>query len=330
MTASSYDPVVLKRLALFIYENARKKYVDDELVTEDGPDKVDAIILTGDLATTGSVKDINRVKNFLHSPGKPRVPYLNLEREATLAAVVSPVWYLPGNHDRFVGTLNSAGIRYAFLPKFFDPGGRIFDNNLLDFQSYPVRILGDLTDASNRSSLRVVVIAADFTLKHFGEHKGVYGWLAQGLVDPKILDRLEEVTQKQIQEHHEKHEGKLCALWAIHFPPGYPHISSTNRLLNEDPLIKKAKQLQVKAILAGHTHEQVFYRKPAMGFDVLCCGSTTQFVPPKTPGANRFQILNITATDSDPDVVIQVESYKHKWVGEDGVRIAQFYREEII
>src|SRR6267142_6301196 len=110
MTASSYDSVVLKRLAHFIYDAAKRKVVDGQFVIEDSPDKVDAILLTGDLATTGSPKDIAVVKEFLQSTVDPGVPYRNLNREATLAAVASPVWYLPGNHDRFVPTLKPASI----------------------------------------------------------------------------------------------------------------------------------------------------------------------------------------------------------------------------
>ena len=326
MTASSYDSVVLKRLALFIYDNAKKKYKGDRLLTENGSDKIDAVVITGDLATTGSANDIGAVSEFLHSSPSSRQPYLNSKQEATLAAVASPVWYLPGNHDRFEPTRSWIRVGKFLFPKFFDPGGTLFDK-LIDFKSDPVHVLGVVEDSSNSPSIRVVLIAADFSLKQFGDHEGLYGWLAQGLIDDQILQKLEYTTEAQRAEHNENHAGTLCVLWAIHFPPGFPHISGTNRLLKEELLIDKAKQLGVSAILAGHTHEQVRYRKPKMSLDVLCCGSTTQYVPPMALGANRFQIIEITAPD--PGVVlIKLENYKHKWVGEDGVKIAQFYKED--
>jgi 3',5'-cyclic AMP phosphodiesterase CpdA len=274
MTASSYDSVVLKRLALFIYENAKKKYLGDRVLTEDGPDKIDAVVITGDLATTGSANDIAAVRDFLRSPASLREPYLNSNHEATLAAVASPVWYLPGNHDRFEPTCNWVPVGKFSFPKFFDPGGVLFDSELIDFRSNPAQLLGVVEDDSMGPSIRVVLIAADFSLRRFGAHEGLYGWLAQGLIDDRILQKLEGITNDQRAEHEEKHSGTLCVLWAIHFPPGFPHISGTNRMLNEQLLIDKANHLGVSAILAGHTHEQVRYRKPKMSFDVLSCGST--------------------------------------------------------
>lgn len=323
MTASSYDPVVLKRLAHFIYNYSRTKVVDGAVATENDPNSVDAVILTGDLATTGSSHDIQRVSNFLSSPFDHRYPYLNNNHEATLSAIKDPIWFFPGNHDRFVPTLNWIWINYLPIPKFFEPSGNQFDTQLLNFRSEPVRVLGELTDRSG--TLTVVVIAADFTLKRLGDHDGIYGWLAQGRVYENVLLELVKTTQQQISKHEAENGGTLCLLWAIHFPPGFPHISSTNRLLREEQLLAQANQNRVHAILAGHTHEQTLYRKPGMSSDVLCCGSTTQHVPLKSRGANRFQIIEISTGDAG--VHIGVENYKYKRAGEDGVSIAHFYKE---
>jgi 3',5'-cyclic AMP phosphodiesterase CpdA len=324
MTASSYDPVLLKRLAHFAYENARGK--EDDAGVEGGLDKLDAIILTGDLATTGNQNDIQLVKSFLQSTGNSRYPYLNDQHEATLGAIQIPIWFLPGNHDRLVPTLGLSWARNLPFPKFFEPGGTQFDNYLGDFKTDPAQVLG-LLPAASPTSLRVVIIAADFSLKSFGHHEGLYGWLAQGRIYNDVLASLLQKTEDQIAAHKEDPRGTLCVLWAIHFPPGFPHISQTNRILFEERLTAEAKQCGVKAILAGHTHEQVRYRKPAMTFSVICCGSTTQHVPPNTRGANRFQIINIAVSTAN-EVDISVENYKYKRVGEDGVGIAHFYRED--
>jgi len=334
MTASSYEPVVLKRLAHFIYHNSKEKLVDGKVVTEDSPEKIDAVILSGDLATTGHLDDIKKVKNFFTAPFDSRYPYESQMHEATVSAVRTPIWYFPGNHDRLQGNLDWVWITYAPFPlnhrpfpKFFDPGGTNFDSELLDFNNEAARVLGEIrAQISSHVALRVVVLAADFSLKGFGDHEGFYGWLAQGRVYDRILRQLVEKTKLERERTEQSDDQALCLLWAIHFPPSFPHISSTNRLLLEQELVQKATEHGVRAVLAGHTHEQVRYRKPTMNFDVFCCGTTTQYVPLNSGDANRFQIIVIDANDTD-DIVLSVENYRYKRAGEDGISIAHFYRE---
>jgi hypothetical protein len=170
------------------------------------------------------------------------------------------------------------------------------------------------------------MLAADFSLKQLGDHVGLYGWLAQGRVYDAVLNELVRKTEEQIAKHQEHGEGLFTILWVIHFPPGFPRISPTNRLIEEEKIIEKAKELEVAAILAGHTHEQLQYRKPAMGFDVLCCGTSTQFVPPNASGRNRFQIIEITG-DESTGVRIKVENYKYMRATQDAVPVSNFYRE---
>lgn len=325
--ASSYDPELLKSLAWFVYENARRKFSATRvLVEDDGPEKIDAVILTGDLATTGDAKDIGKVKDFLTAPFDSRYIYLSAAKQATLTASQIPVWYLPGNHDRFVATLDFEFVHNLAFPRIFNPGGHNFDVQLQNFQAEPVRVLGYLKEPlTKNSSLCVIVLAADFSLKRFEDHEGLYGWLAQGKVDLEdILPRLVKKTNEEIAKHKASGAGVICPLWAIHFPPGFPHIKKGSRLIGQKELIQAAKGCGVKAVLAGHTHEQTSYRKPGMNFDVLCCGTTTQYEP--LSRGNRFQIINITAEPAQ-GVQIALQSYKYKRVGEDGVSEAGFYEE---
>lgn len=327
MTASSYEPDVLKHLTLFIYDNARQRIVDGEDQSQEGEDNIDAVLLSGDLATTGNQLDIDKVKRFLNSSIHPRHPYENEDNEATLTAVSIPVWFIPGNHDRFEPTAKFFLYRGGLFPRFFDPGAQRFDQ-LMDFKHTPARELGALPDWSKGAvPFRVVVLGADFSLKQLGDHDGLFGWLAQGRVYDDVLQQLIHKTEEVVAKHSEYSEGCLCILWSVHFPPGFPHISSAHRLLFEAQLTKAANNCGVRAILAGHTHEQVRYRKPGTGFDVLCCGTTTQFVPRKTSRRNRFQIINITCNDAK-DVLITVENYKYMRAGEAGVKISNFYREQ--
>lgn len=328
MTASSYEPEVLKHLTLFIYNNARKKKVDGKDQTEEGDDKIDAVILSGDLATTGIQIDIDKLQRFFSSPIDPVHPWENQDGEATLAAVSIPKWIVPGNHDRYEPTG-----RFIFfqnlpvpIPKFFDPGAPRFDQ-IIDFQHAPAKELGALPDwTSGPATVRVVVFGADFSLRQFGDHDGFYGWLAQGCAYDDILQQLISKTEEAKSRHREHNQGALCILWVVHFPPGFPHLSKPHRLLFEGRLTRAANNHGVKAILAGHTHEQVKYRKPGANFEVLCCGTTTQYVPPKTSGRNRFQIINVTCNDSS-NVLITLENYKYMRAGEAGITISNFYSE---
>ena len=331
MTASSYEPEVLKRLAYFIYDRAREITFQGRTVVQEGVDKIDAVVLSGDLATTGNDTDIMKVKEFLSSPSDARYPYENLNHEATLNAVKTPVWFLPGNHDRFQPTTDWTNVRGGWVPVFFYPGATNFDARLLDFKTNPVAELGAIPNWDTGSvPLRVVVIAADFSLKQFVDHEGIYGWLAQGRVyedDDDVLPQLVAKTEDVIGKHKALGNGVLCLLWAVHFPPGFPHISRSNRLLFEERLIEKASQCGVRALLAGHTHEQVRYRKPGMDFDVVCCGTTTQHIPRGASARNRFQIIDISSSATD-GIRIEVENYQYLKAGQAGASMSYFYRED--
>lgn len=329
--ASSYDSDLLEALAELIYEHAKKKLDEDEkLVEEDGPDKLDAVVFTGDLATTGLPADIDMVYDFLKAKFDPRYLHQSVNKAATLSAVKIPVWYFPGNHDRFTPTRALTRIKLFPFPKFYEPGATTYDGKFWDFSTDPVRVLGDApADLAGGGKLRVVMIAADFNLRQFGDHKGVFGWLAQGRVYDDILTSLVEKTRQENAKHKESGADVLCVLWAIHFPPSFPHIGKSSRLLFEEALLARANECEVKAILAGHTHEQVRYRKPGMNADVLCCGTTTQYVPVpprRTPSeGNRFQIITVTAESTD-DIQIGVENYKYKSPLLDGVFRASYYK----
>jgi predicted phosphodiesterase len=326
MTASSYEPDVLKRLTLFIYNNARKKKIDGREHTEQGEDKIDGVILSGDLATTGIQLDIDKVKRFLSSSIDPVHPWKNQDGEATLTAVSIPIWIVPGNHDRFEPTRQSFRFQGVPLPIFFYPGAPGFDQ-IANFKHTPARELGALPDwTSGPTPFRVVVLGADFSLRQFGDHDDFYGWLAQGCVYDDVLQQLIDKTEAAKSKHKEHNQGVPCILWVVHFPPGFPHLSKPHRLLFEAKFTSAANNHGIKAILAGHTHEQVKYRKPGTNFDVLCCGTTTQYVPPKTSGRNRFQIISVTCNDSS-NVLITVENYKYKRAGEAGITISNFYSE---
>src|ERR1700720_1064243 len=176
--ASSYEPQVLEDLAEFIVNNVRGVKPDVAQLIESVAkqhdivilnEKLDAIVLTGDLATTGLEHDLRRVHSFLNADYEPDTPHKPKDAGSIIAAIsavntdITPIACLPGNHDRYSFPVG--------LPTYM-PGCRSFDTLLLDYQHQPVR---KIVVPSN-SDLKVVIFAADFTLRRLRDSKGPLGW----------------------------------------------------------------------------------------------------------------------------------------------------------
>lgn len=309
MAVSSYDPETLRALAKFIYDHARAKEDEEgNKIIESGEDKLDAVVLTGDLATTGSHDDIELVAKFLRSPASYKCRYKSAERHyrgPTLSAVKIPIICLPGNHDRFLGLDD------------FKPGSDEFDKQLFDYRDPPFREHELTAPITGGKQLRVVVLAVDFTLEQSYHCQGEFGWLAQGCAYTDRRKALANRTEKI--KNTAGDDELLCIIWAMHFPPMFPHYPHHSRLLAEENVVRAANRTGVKAILAGHTHVQSTYRYPGMGFWVYCCGTTTQYEPlamTQKDGerGNYFQIITITA-DANGQINISGKDYRY---GEKG------------
>lgn len=328
--ASSYEPRVLNHLAEFIVHNAKGVKPDVLQYDEDWAskhkivflkEKLDAVVLTGDLATTGLDADLKLVKRFFNADYDPDVPHLPIARGsiiATLSALdnaKTPVVFLPGNHDRYW---------FHWKVPTYMPGHDAFDTIVSDYRSKPVQ---RTPITAGHSKLQVVMFAADFTLRRFRDHQWLGsrpqwpgGWIAQGKVyedaDNDILGDLVSKTTNEIATR--KPDVPLCVLWAVHFPPKFPKQSSLHKLINEDRLLEEADRLGVNGILAGHTHYQQKYRDndPAE-CPVFCCGTTAQHEPKTSVEnpiqrykENLFQILTISVNAAGK-IQIEAEDYYH-------------------
>ncbi len=273
MLASSHDPAILQRLASFVYKQSATGLLD-------------AVILTGDIATTGATKDLEKAFEFIHAPADPRVPTQSASQKgkATLAGASKPVWLLPGNHDRY-----QRSIRGGYVP-----GGVEFDRVFQSDWQGPVQRFPSISKAG----LTVTVIGADLNLQTHRQSDRKLGWLGQGLADP-FLNQLEAAT-KQLSA-----ADRQCVIWAVHFPPLYPNISSYLKLLDDDLLVARANACGVKAVLSGHTHSAVKYRKSPMKFDVFCAGTVSQSFAPE---GNQFQIIEVSS-DASGNINITNEEY---------------------
>jgi len=270
--ANSYDPTILQSFAEFVNNQS----------------SLDAILFTGDIATTGDYPDLERAHRFVEAG--ITFPWLSGGlMEASLDKIRKTVWIMPGNHDRLERTT---------LPRKFTPGCREFHNVFDDFWDEDVRAYPLL----NGSDFSVAVLAADFSLR---SPKDCNPWplnrYSQGRAYEDILEKLESKTKNLKRGHG----GPIAILWAIHFPPEYPNIHSCMKLLKSEALIRAANDCGVRAVLAGHIHKRKRYRTTAMSFEVLCAGTATEHIPEEP---NHFQILNITHTQSTFD--IRLEHYE--------------------
>ena len=261
-------------------------------VEEQEPD-LHAIIITGDLATTGFDFDLEKGRIFLEGSGV---------FDQSIAATPAAKMLLPGNHDRYIYTAK------GFL---FAPGGKRFEAILEDHWSGPVRTYPSLR---NSDGLSVTIIAADFSLQSKNDCTLPFlklSRLAQGRVYPTILEELVSATEDAKKEERAKGFTPVI-LWAVHFPPFFVHRNSsrvsralnnlTKNLIDEKLLVEKAKANNVKAILAGHTHEAQDYGDSRLGVRILCAGSATQ-----DDATNKHcQIIEVSRNNiNQPKVIIR-------------------------
>jgi 3',5'-cyclic AMP phosphodiesterase CpdA len=230
---ASYVPPIISGVAQFCF--ARSAVTD-------------AIVITGDVATSGVDADLNVARNFVTA--QAAVGYVSDTRFPTLNASGLPVYVMPGNHDRYADNVGT-------------PNCRNFDALLSAYMPNFVSDIGYWID--QKENVQVAFVYADFTLQAridaLDNFFGIYG---QGRVYQDVLESLNDKT-RQLQT-----ENKVsCVVWVMHFAPfecGYGL-----RLINFNDVLSSATELGVKAILCGHTHDAS--RAVQSGHTVYCSGS---------------------------------------------------------
>lgn len=214
-------------------------------LTADGD--VDALVLTGDIAATGSKQDILAARQFVF--GQPASPK---GRSLKVASAERPILLLPGNHDRY--------------RRLGWPDGDQFDRTFR--RQWRVRRAAQCLGVFRREGASVALLAADFTLTSRDLASGLTGMWGQGRVSPRVLTALVELTRAVRLV-----DRAIGVIWCVHFPPGFDGISAPMALQNEKALSRAAAAEEVGLILCGHTHER---RCPYPVLDathVLCAGS---------------------------------------------------------
>lgn len=235
---ASYRPQLADAVAEFIYTEYAA---------------LDAIIITGDLATTGRAVDLAIAARYIDEPCANK--WLTSRETPSLNSRDLPAFLLPGNHDRYQ---DDAG----------NSGGTGFDNAFKAYWPGISRVSTFRFEMPDHEQLAIV--AADFSLRQnsdagaptalnrFGRGK-VYGDTIAALVaeTDSLYDR-----------------GCTAVMWATHFPPRPPGGSASLALMNEDALVTAASECGVRYLLAGHIHRKEHYSVGAGNLEVRCAASS--------------------------------------------------------
>jgi predicted phosphodiesterase len=264
---ASYVPEIVSGVAQFCFQRAAVS---------------DGILVTGDVATTGMMSDINVAYSFVAD--RASGGYVTSARSPTLNTSNTPIYVLPGNHDKFVDVSGTPNCQHfelkfgAYMRNFSSGVGhwiRRKQDCLLGF-IYADFCLLSRTDAIDKAI-------------------GAYG---QGRVYQHILDELRKRTLLLRNRY-----GEIRLVWVIHFAPfdcGYGL-----QLIDFATIIQAALALGVVATLCGHTHKA---SKLVIDKHVVYCSGSAGCVDSEVD--SRVHVIHF-----DIDKECQVSRETYRWDG---------------
>ncbi len=243
---SVYDPDALQTIAQIVYEWGNK---------------LDAILISGDIVVAGTDGNLNRAIDFFGAPSSFEEPWLNNKRKPTLKAFTKPIIIVPGNHDRFRAISGWPGkLFYEYFSSYWTVGIGEIQSNLLPDKESPT----------------LAIICGDFSLDSITDCSPLLkgGHWGQGKIYENRLQKLIQETGRVATSY------PACAIiWMIHFAPKFEELYELGvqmRLLNSENLIEEAEKLGIGYILCGHTH---LHRDYPIGKDkkirIHCAGTST-------------------------------------------------------
>jgi DNA repair exonuclease SbcCD nuclease subunit len=254
ISPSSYDPAVTAAAARFCYDRRNS---------------IDAIIVSGDLATTGKPIDLAPARSFVEDAGVSG-PYINFMSQ-TLAATGRPIYFLPGNHDMY---RDDSGL----------PGSPHF--HLMLEQHLPNRngAVGWWTRTKPSSGQKLGCVYGDFTLRSVMDAQNPAFYHGRGRVYPDVLSDMIERT-----EDLKASDENMAIIWLIHFAP-FAMCPTELHLIDWQNVVAAAERLGVICTLCGHTHQQ---NRMSRDNHVLYCSGSAGSVDPI--GESRVHVIEIDA-----------------------------------
>ena len=272
--------------------------------------RVDAVLITGDIATTGESCDLAAARNYFEG-------YVSEEWGTILPESLSPMIgpglpplvMMPGNHDRYSGKTYSPSSR-----EFENVFGPLWDFSATAADSWHGSHKFVRTTFLSKSKSLLALCRVDFSLTDLCQvQDNILGHLGQGKVRRKSdangpLDALDELIAQTEKATALKADGyEVSIVWCVHFPPQYPGIPNALKLIDEDDLLAAAKKFDIRLILSGHTHKFETYVVNQGRTKVVCCGTTTGM---SQDDGNDF--LEITINTDD---MINPEILRKRWNG---------------
>lgn len=254
-------------------------------------DRIDGVIVSGDIADSGRTSDLAIAKDFLFPQELKGFQWITSKLKPSLNVYNKPIIFLPGNHDRF---------------GFFDlvPGSKEFDKFFSGHWKGNDRGISFwcLPDDKNP---QLMIICADFTIKSL---RDCIFWIGQGKVYDDQLRELLNFTKKA--------KDKTPVIWVLHFAPdkqvGQENPVPFKLKLNDSRiLVKKAEVFDIKYIFCGHIHKGTNYNagisKKVM---IHCAGSST------CPELNENPSINLIEIKIEGKNIDRVRVYPFEWNGE--------------
>lgn len=275
---------------------------------------LDALVLTGDLATTGHDSDLGVATRFMR--GDLPEHWSPFAVPALVQPDSFPVVALPGNHDRYEGVA-------------LFPNSKAFERHVDEDWSFGSGATHSIAGTDPRvkllrlekSNVALVLSFADFTLASEHDGEGLTGYIGQGRVGRELLQDLVRSTRVALAEA--RRDGlHAAAAWVVHYPPEFDGISQSLQLLDDAVLVAAASDLGVPLVLAGHTHEARSYvcKSSVAGGSpvrVVCAGAATGV------SANEVFEFAVLRIDVGLNRMVSITLEPYRWDGSDGTFVLQ-------
>ncbi|MEO5360796.1 MAG: metallophosphoesterase [Nitrospirota bacterium] len=211
----------------------------------------DAILISGDIANTGTPEDIDYALTLFQ---KDHIRYMDecLPITYSFDKLDKDIVLVPGNHDRLSNT-----------------NGTAFDHYFKGYWNNTEKVNARLLE---NADIKLAIICADFSLNSYNPLT-----IGNGRVHDDVLNKLVEKTLELSSDG-------IASLWMIHFAPNCEHPAYLGtrqgiplKLVDYKKLTDAAAKANIKHIFCGHTHKSKEYTEATDYGDVkiYCAGTST-------------------------------------------------------